>query len=96
MSDGMQSDLQKLVYPVFTLCYLRLVKHSASAEAQQMLAKHRARFVGTAQRPAQARLQVPVWRTHLQMYGSKFYIHQPELWVVSACESEAFAAIFTC
>ena len=57
---GMQGDLQKLLYPVFTLCYLRLVKHSASAEAQQMLAKHRARFVGSAQRPAQARLQVPL------------------------------------
>lgn len=54
----MQGELQRLLYPAFILCYLRLVKHSASAEAQQMLAKHRTRFVGTTQRPAQARLQV--------------------------------------
>ncbi|KAK9861590.1 hypothetical protein WJX84_005823 [Apatococcus fuscideae] len=55
--DLYKAELQKLLYPTFILCYLRLVKHGASAEAQQMLAKHRARFVGTAQRPAQARLQ---------------------------------------
>ncbi|KAK9816395.1 hypothetical protein WJX74_004879 [Apatococcus lobatus] len=55
--DLYRGELQRLLYPTFTLCYLRLVRHSASSEAQQMLAKHRTRFVGTTQRPAQARLQ---------------------------------------
>ena len=76
----MQAELQKLLYPTFILCYLRLVKHGASAEAQQMLAKHRARFVGTAQRPAQARLQVsaPANTSTLCMLASQwklFYAH---------------------
>ena len=51
----LQEDLQKLLYPVFVHCYLRLVRQSTVAEAQQMLAKHHSRFLATTKHRAETR-----------------------------------------
>jgi WD40 associated region in TFIID subunit, NTD2 domain len=44
-----QAEMTKVLWPVFLHCYLGLVKRNATAEAHQLMTKHKGRFTaGTA------------------------------------------------
>ena len=56
-----QGELSKVLYPVFMHCYLGLVKRNATAEAHQLMSRHKARFTTAAGSANQQHMQVP-WR----------------------------------
>lgn len=54
----MQHELSRLLYPTMVHAYLSLVHLGATAEAQQLLAAHKQRFVDAAGVPSKLRMQV--------------------------------------
>lgn len=55
---GMQGEMSKVLWPVFLHCYLGLVKRNATAEAHQLMTKHKARFTAAAMTASQQHTQV--------------------------------------
>lgn len=50
--------MTKVLWPVFLHCYLGLVKRNATAEAHQLMTKHKARFTAAAAASSQQHTQV--------------------------------------
>ncbi|GAB4823536.1 hypothetical protein N2152v2_010582 [Parachlorella kessleri] len=55
--DLYRYELSRLLYPVLVHCYLNLISLGATAEAQQLLAAHKQRFVDAAGGPSKRRMQ---------------------------------------
>lgn len=54
----LQHELSRLLYPVLVHAYLNLVSLGATAEAQQLLAAHKQRFIDVAGGASKLRMQV--------------------------------------
>ena len=62
--------MSRVLWPVFLHCYLGLVKRNATAEAHQLMTRHKARFTAGAGAASQQHTQVhSVFRNGGEKHG---------------------------